>query len=325
MRLIKTISWMLLCGTVGFFTTATNAQTVTRVPGQIVVAKIQGIVTATHLTDQTTHTLVEKEVISQQYVVTTGANSRVVLVFSNGATVNLGSDSVLSIEEFLQDPFSDKVAVTALTEEPTTSSTRLNMARGELVGNVKHLKREKGSSFIVNTPVGAAGIRGTTFRIVFRPDASGTVTFTLSVSEGTVEFVAAGQSPVTVTSGQEITVEVEVTVNPATRAVTIVSPPRISVPVNIPPAIQAAIANAAQQIIEAAQTIILSLSPTSAANGGAGQPAGRPSSDEKNKEDEKKPGPVPGQNADPVFSPGKNPLPEIVPPPPDVTPGAGAN
>src|SRR5690606_15609751 len=137
-----------------------------------------------------------------------GAGASVVLVFSNGASLNVGAESTLSIDEFLQDPFAEEVSVAELTEEPTSSTTRVRLTRGELVGNVKTLKHEQGSSFIVNTPVGAAGIRGTTFRIVFRPDASGRVFFTLSTAEGNVLFEAPAVEGVNVETGKEVVVTV---------------------------------------------------------------------------------------------------------------------
>jgi hypothetical protein len=77
-----------------------------------------------------------------------------------------------------------------VTEEPTTSVTRLNLKNGEVVCNVKklHTKGPGGSSFEVKTPVGAAGIRGTTFSVRFIPaaDGSGKGTCALSVTEGEV-------------------------------------------------------------------------------------------------------------------------------------------
>jgi len=321
MRLIKSISWVLLCGTIFFFTSRAGAQSTARVEGRIIVAKAVGTVTATHITDQSQRRLSVNDVITQQYVVSTGANSQAILIFSNGATLNLGANSVLSIDEFLQDPFDEKVALADLKEEPATSSTRLNLARGELVGNVKHLKREKGSSFIVNTPVGAAGIRGTTFRIVFRPDANGRVVFTLSTSDGTVLFEAPANPAVSVGTGKEVAVNVEVKVDAATGTVTVVAPPTVSAPQNIPAATQANIATAAQQIIEASKDVILSTTPTStppADNSSSGK-----STDEKSKEEIKQPEPKPETKTEPKFTPTEDAAPAITTPQPDVTPGAG--
>lgn len=323
MRLIKLISWVLLSGTLAFFSNAAHGQSTTRAPGRIVVAKAVGSVIATSSTDQSQRNLSNNDVLTQHTVVTTGAKSQAILIFSNGATLNLGANSVLSIDEFLQDPFDEKVPLADLKEEPSTSSTRLNLSRGELVGNVKHLRQEKGSAFIVNTPVGAAGIRGTTFRILFRPDANGKVMFTLSTADGTVLFEAPATAGVSVGTGKEVAVNVEVTVNTTTGTVTIVAPPKINAAQDIPATTQATITTAAQQIIEASKDVILSAAPktTSATE----TPAPTKSPEEKTKEAEKPAEtPPPTPKAEPTFKPTESPAPAITTPVPDVTPGAGA-
>ena len=108
------------------------------------------------------------------------------LVFSNGSTVNLAQDSHLAIDQFLQDPFGQEIKVADLKGEPSTSHTKLNLTYGELVGNVKKLKGD--SSFLVQTPVGAAGIRGTTFMITYRPSGTGQAFFSLSTASGDIIF-----------------------------------------------------------------------------------------------------------------------------------------
>lgn len=325
MRLTSLISWMLICSTFLVLPAAARAASSTaRIPGQIVVAKATGNVEGTNVVDQTKRKLADRDVITEKYVVTTGADSRAILVFSNGATLNLGADSTLSIDEFLQDPFDEKVAFADLKEEPATSSTRLNLSRGELVGNVKHLHQDQGSSFIVNTPVGAAGIRGTTFRIVFKPDSNGRVTFTLSTSEGVVLFEAPAAPSVNVPTGKEVAVEVEVSVDAATGTITVVAPPTISAPQDIPAATQTNIAAAAQQIIEVARDVILSTTPPPAPAPQTGTPpADAKPDDQKSADASKSPADTPP--AEPKYTPPENAAPQIVTPPPDVTPGAGAN
>jgi hypothetical protein len=324
MRLTKLISWVLWCGTLAFVTRADAAQPAARVAGRIVAAQVMGEVIATNLVDDSRRALVNNDVISQRYVVTTGENSRVVLIFSNGAMLNLGAQTTLSIDEFLQDPFREDIALAELKDEPTTSVTKLNLARGELVGDVKHLRREQGSSFTVNTPVGAAGIRGTTFRIVFRPDANGQVIFTLSTSEGAILFEAPASAAVSVETGKEVNVNVEVTVNVATGTVTVVAPPTISAPQDIPAATQAIIATAAQQIIEVSRDAILSTTPAPPPPTETPSPD-NPPNDQSNEAEKQAEPPAPEPNREPPFTPPANNAPEITTPPPDVTPGAGAN
>lgn len=242
---------------------ALSAQAQTgRVAGRIVAAKVKGTVTATNTVDNSKHELKDNDAITEKYVVTTAQNSSVILVFSNGSTINLAQDSTLSIEEFLQDPFSTSYSMATATAEPSTSTTKLTLARGELVGNVKHLNKDQGSSFTVNTPVGAAGIRGTTFRIVFRPDSSGKAFFTLSTAEGEVILTGAAPGGTAVPTGKEVVVEVEVTVDAATGTVTVTAPPTV-VTQDIPAATQAAIQTAAQEIVTANQEVIFTSATTS--------------------------------------------------------------
>lgn len=262
MRMFKLLSWVLLAGMVGLFVASGRAQSgagPARSPGHIVAVRVTGTVTATNLSTRVQSKLETNSIISQGYVVNTGPASSAILLLSNGASLNLGADSTLSIDEFLQDPLEQEVALSELTEEPTTSVTRLNLSRGELVGNVKKIHEDRGSSFTVNTPVGAAGIRGTTFRIVFRPSATGQAFFTLSTADGRVLFEAPiSQQRVNVPTGQEVVVMVDVQVDASTGRVVVTAPPTLAGTRDIPPTTQAAIAVAAQQIIEAASSAIIS-------------------------------------------------------------------
>ena len=262
----KLLSWMRLCGLAALLTaTAATAQVPQgRVAGRIVAAKVKGTVTAVNTADHSQRELKDNDAIAQNYVVTTAQNSSVILVFSNGATINLAPDSTLAIEQFLQDPFSTSYSMATATDEPSTSVTQLALVRGELVGNVKHLRKDgpNGSSFSVNTPVGAAGIRGTTFRIVFRPDSSGKAFFSLSTAEG--EVILTGTTAVTtpVPTGQDVVVTVEVTVDAKTGVVTVTAAPTV-VTQDIPPVTQAAIAVAAQEIVTSNAAVIFTSVSTS--------------------------------------------------------------
>ena len=82
-----------------------------------------------------------------------------------------------------------------MKQEPGTSTTKLNLSKGELVGKVVHLNVDKGSEFTVQTPVGAAGIRGTTFRIIFRPGPDGKAFFSVTTADGRVVFTGITSRP----------------------------------------------------------------------------------------------------------------------------------
>jgi hypothetical protein len=258
----KFLSWIVLCGVAAFMAVSAQAQT-GRVAGRIVAAKVKGTVTAVNTADNTKRELSDNDAITQNYVVTTAQNSSVILVFSNGATINLAQDSTLVIEQFLQDPFSTSYAMASATDEPSNSLTKLNLARGELVGNVKHLHKDgpNASEFTVNTPVGAAGIRGTTFRIVFRPDSSGKAFFTLSTAEGVVILTGTSAVTTNVPTGQEVVVTVEVKVDAKTGVVTVTAPPTV-VTQDIPAATQVTIAKAAQEIVTSNTAVIFTSATT---------------------------------------------------------------
>jgi hypothetical protein len=323
MRLITLISWVLLCGIVSVTAGNALAQS-TRTPGQIVVAKVRGSVTATNLSTRTPAELKDGAIISQNYVVTTGAGSSVILLLSNGATINLGAESTLSIDEFLQDPFAENMAAADLEEEPTTSVTKLSLSRGELVGNVKKIKADQGSSFTVNTPVGAAGIRGTIFRIVFRPTASGQAFFALSTAEGRVLFEApVTQQQVNVPGGQEVVVTFNVDVDPQTAAVTVTEPPSVISTQNIPAATQAAIATAAQQIIEATRSVIIQATePAGADQGPNEEEPGEPTTQDQPPSQEEQP-PSQEQPETQQQRPLSRELPPATTPQSNTTPGDG--
>lgn len=186
--------------------------------GQIKAVRVVGQVLVTRVADKTPVALQNNDALAQGDVVTTAKNASVVLVFSNGSTVNLGQESKMAIDEFLQDPFGAEIKVGELKEEPSTSRTKLNLTYGELVGSVKKLKGA--SSFLVQTPVGAAGIRGTIFRLVYRLTGTGQAFFTLSVTAGEVIFQGTTGAPISVGANRGIEVEVEI--DPVTGAVRII-------------------------------------------------------------------------------------------------------
>ena len=232
------------------------------VVGVIKAANVRGSVKKVNLVDKTESELRNGEVLIQSNAVVTGpGESSVVLVFANGSTVRVGNESRLEIKEFLMDPLqADIPNVAALTNEPTVSRTDLRLEFGEMVGNVKTLNRAAGSSFSVSTPAGAAGIRGTTFRIVYRPTGNGQAfNFQLSTSEGVVLFegvTANGIAAVNVPLGQEIVLVA--TVNPATNAIVVGMPVAVGggsnlVTVPIAPPAAAALQTTTLQIVQTQQ------------------------------------------------------------------------
>lgn len=265
----KLLSWLLVLGLAAIFTRETFAQAPavpaasTQVAGRIVATRIRGEVTATDKQTNVARRLEGETEISQGTVVSTGRDSSVVLVFNNGATLNLGTETVLDIQTFTQDPFGSSTSVAEMTEEPSPSTTRVRLNRGELVGKVAKLKREQGSTFTVDTPVGAAGIRGTTFRIVFRPDGTGRAFFSMTTLEGDVEVVLA-TGTISVPDNKEVVIA-EVTIEVSTTGeITVTNQPSAApLVVDAPTSTIQEVTAAAQVIAEAvAEAVVVPPTPT---------------------------------------------------------------
>ncbi|HEY0946980.1 MAG TPA: FecR family protein [Opitutaceae bacterium] len=253
------LSWVFLLGFC--LALASPAQAQASAPGRIVLARVAGQVTLTPKDTGIATAAVANATITAGTIVTTGKGGSVILVFSNGSTINLREDSVLDIETFLQDPFEAMdLKVADMTAEPSASTTKLNLTRGELVGNVKKLDTAKGSTFEVTTPVGAAGIRGTTFRIVFRPDPANPnrMLFSVSTAEGLIDVQMQGgaEGAVPVADGREVVVEVNVSVDPITGAITVTTPPQI-VTQDIPASTQQIIMSATQEVLSAVPNMVV--------------------------------------------------------------------
>lgn len=236
----------------GVVSAQSSTPTATKVIGRIIAAKVIGNVTVTDVRDpMRPRKLAERDELTQNQIINTGEDARVLLVFSNGATVNIAAKSTLSIDEFLQDPFSQPVKASELVDEPTTSSTKLTLIRGELMSNVKHLRRDKGSNFSVQTPVGAAGIRGTTFQILYRPVGSA-ASFALRMVEGKInlDFGARARS-VDVDKDQQVVLD-GLVLDAAGRLVSLPSNIKVG---EIPASVKASLAFAQQQLLEAAASV----------------------------------------------------------------------
>lgn len=116
--------------------------------------------------------------LPQGATIKTGPSSLVAVVFSNGAVATITSDSEVEVTKFEQEVFSGSLSANA---EPSVSNTELNVINGSVVSKVAKLK--SGSSYVVKSPVGAAGVRGTTFKVSYNSE---TGAFSVSTVEGNV-------------------------------------------------------------------------------------------------------------------------------------------
>jgi hypothetical protein len=237
-----------------------------RVKGVIVAARVIGHVEAVSNATGQSRVIKDGDKLSDQTTIVTSAGSTAILAFSNGATVDVAADTTLNIDKFEQDPFAEDVNMAKIKQEPTTSETRLNLTKGELVGKVVHLNIDRGSEFTVQTPVGAAGIRGTTFQITYTPGPNGSTFFTITTSDGTVVFTGTTVLPVAVPTGKQIVV----TFNSSNGV-----PSAPVVPSDTPPALQAQLQAESQLIAAAvANTTIGGGTGGATGNQGGGAPAG---------------------------------------------------
>lgn len=233
-----------------------------KIVGRIIATRVMGTATVTDTRDpMRPRKLVDRAELTEGQIINTGEGSRVLLVFSNGATLNLAEKSTLVIDEFLQEPFATPVKASELSDEPTTSTTKLNLLRGELMSNVKHLRQDKGSSFTVQTAVGAAGIRGTTFQVVYQP-AGNVAAFALRMIEGKIHLDFGSLSrAVDVDADHQVVLEGI----PLDASGRVRSLPANIRPTEIPAALKAALALAQQQLLEAATSVSFPATATAAA------------------------------------------------------------
>ena len=125
----------------------------------------------------------------------TGDDGKMILLLSNGSLTTLDRDSELILEKFRQKPFvqvPDK-KIKDLPNEPSNSETKLKLSHGKLMFNVKKLNT--GSTFEIESPIGSAGIRGTTGTTEARLDPqTGSYTGGLDMLEGNVNFQVGDQN-----------------------------------------------------------------------------------------------------------------------------------
>ena len=128
----------------------------------------------------------------------TGANSEADLLLTTGSLAKMGPNSKLVLSAFWQKDFrASAKKVTDLKEETSPSRVALKLETGDLVVDVKKLNRE--SSFVVESELGVAGIRGTQFGLSTNSDST-----KLAVLEGRVGFLDANQKAKSVDTAQKV-------------------------------------------------------------------------------------------------------------------------
>ena len=158
------------------------------VAGYIRAIKVEGTVWQVIRGTGQRERLREGDFLLQGNVVVTSADSRVILLFQNGSTVNLQPGTTFSIDQFLVDPFAaEGLDYRKMEKEPSKSVTRLRVDEGTATTKVTRLKGD--SAYSVDTPLGTAGIRGTVVTLKSAPEADFIV-----VTEGSIEASKDGEA-----------------------------------------------------------------------------------------------------------------------------------
>lgn len=147
--------------------------------------------------------ILEGSVIPAGSSIRTEANGSVVLLFENGSTINIRPGTKFSIKEFSCDPFDrSKVEWQSLKKEPgRSSSTTVRVEDGTIIANIRRLN--KSSSYQIQTPLGTAGIRGTTvYAEVDMANTANPVSF--GVADGRAFFQPNAGQTVNVNGGNAI-------------------------------------------------------------------------------------------------------------------------
>jgi len=138
------------------------------------------------------------DILAPRTAITTGSGAEAILLLSNGTQAMIGESSHLGLSAFWQVEFEgSEKGVSEIKEEISPSRTVLELKSGELVMDVKKLRKD--SSLLIETMLGQAGIRGTQFRILVNE-----VSTTLGVYDGTVAFLDKNNEIKTVTEGKNL-------------------------------------------------------------------------------------------------------------------------
>ena len=155
--------------------------------GAIIIASLEGQVTVVNNTTQESLPASQVKaggVLFDGHTVKTGPASKIILLLSNGTVSTIKSDSALNIKKFTQEKFDPKgKKLSEMKGEPSSSQTVMDLELGDMVFDVKKL--DKRSSFNIESPVGTAGIRGTSGQMGVS-SAAGATNLNINMFKGSV-------------------------------------------------------------------------------------------------------------------------------------------
>jgi len=176
-------------------------------PGTIIVAELTGRGSAVN-GDQS-KALKQDDRLRVGATLKMERRSMATFLFSNGASVHLGPESELEVEEFGQAPVSGNLKYAELKEEPTISRTRLVLANGDMRGTVKSLKTARGSTFTLTLIAGTLRIREGTFSAMVRMSDLGLGVCNVELHSGSAEFEPVGGKFAPLPAGRKLAFAIE--------------------------------------------------------------------------------------------------------------------
>ena len=180
------------------------------VDATIILASVEGEVSSLSIKDDFKLTLDASFVgkkIDPDTVLFTGKTGSASLLFSNGVLITVKPGSRFFLKKFSQKSFKDEnnLNPSELEEEPSNSELLAHLDFGNLI--VKAPKLKKGSSMLVTSPLGTAGIRGTMFQLVaVRNPLTGDITGGVNLISGDISFSEVGGREISLVSGQSLQV-----------------------------------------------------------------------------------------------------------------------
>jgi hypothetical protein len=175
---------------------ALAAQAAELAPGAYSVGSVTGDVTYKLAGSSEYMPLTAGLALPQGATIKTGAESSALIIFASGSTSTVVEDSEVEVTKFEQAVFTGPIPTDS---EPAVSNTEIKVINGSVVSQVNKLK--KGSSYTVNTPVGAAGVRGTIFIVSYDTK---TGAYTVGVLEGGVVSTLATGTALSVGGNQQL-------------------------------------------------------------------------------------------------------------------------
>ena len=171
--------------------------------GGVIVASAKGkvevlVAKTDRYADPKPRDVIVGESIASGATLITGSGASADLLLTNGTLAHLSENTKLVLTALYQKSFKGtKQKASELTKEVSPSRTALKLEEGDLVLEVRKLGKE--SSFLVETKIAQAGIRGTQFKVSASADSA-----ELAVLEGRVDFLDAEEIATAVTAGKKI-------------------------------------------------------------------------------------------------------------------------